>query len=37
VCPVKGYGLPQHLRITIGTPAQNERLIAALHQALQES
>lgn len=30
VRPVAGYGLPNHLRITIGTPEQNERLIAAL-------
>lgn len=37
VRPVKGYGLPCHLRITIGTQKQNERLIAALHQALQEN
>ncbi|GAK60013.1 histidinol-phosphate aminotransferase [Candidatus Vecturithrix granuli] len=37
VRPVKGYGLPQHLRITIGTQAQNERLVATLRQALQKS
>ncbi len=30
VRPVGGYGLPNHLRITIGTPEQNERLIAGL-------
>ena len=34
VRPIKGYGLPNHLRITIGTPEQNERLIAALKHAL---
>lgn len=28
--PVKPYGLPEWLRITVGTPAQNERLLAAL-------
>lgn len=28
--PVKPYGLPEWLRITIGTAAQNERLLAAL-------
>ncbi|MBD3308727.1 histidinol-phosphate transaminase, partial [candidate division KSB3 bacterium] len=27
VRPIKGYGLPNHLRITIGTEAQNRRLI----------
>jgi histidinol-phosphate aminotransferase len=37
VRPVGGYGLPQCLRITIGTAAQNERLIAALAAALQET
>jgi len=34
VRPVANYGLPQHLRITIGTAAQNDRLLAALHAAL---
>jgi histidinol-phosphate aminotransferase len=33
--PVKGYGLPQWLRVTVGTPAQNERLLAGLKQALR--
>lgn len=28
--PVKGYGLPEWLRVTVGTPAQNERLLAEL-------
>ncbi len=36
VRPVKGYGLPNHLRITIGTDAQNARLIEALHKTLDE-
>lgn len=35
VRPVGGYGLPNHLRITIGTPGQNERLIAGLAAVLQ--
>lgn len=35
VRPVGGYGLPNHLRITIGTQAQNERFIAALERALK--
>ena len=28
--PVKPYGLPEWLRFTVGTPAQNERLLGAL-------
>jgi histidinol-phosphate aminotransferase len=35
VRPVGNYGLLQHLRITIGTAAENDRLIAALPAALQ--
>jgi histidinol-phosphate aminotransferase len=35
VRPVAGYGLPRCLRITIGTAAQNERLIVALTAAMQ--
>lgn len=34
VRPVANYGLPNHLRISIGTPAENERLITALGRAL---
>jgi histidinol-phosphate aminotransferase len=34
VRPVGNYQLPNHLRITIGTQAQNERMLAALQQAL---
>ncbi len=30
VRPVANYGLPHHLRITVGTKDQNERLLAAL-------
>ena len=32
--PVKGYGLPEWLRLTVGTKAQNERLLAGLKQVL---
>ena len=32
VRPVANYGLPQHLRITVGLPAQNDRLLQALNQ-----
>jgi histidinol-phosphate aminotransferase len=28
--PVKGYGLPEWLRVTVGTQAQNERLLTTL-------
>ncbi len=34
VRPVANYGLPHHLRITIGRQQDNERAIAALKQAL---
>jgi histidinol-phosphate aminotransferase len=36
VRPVAGYGLPRCVRITIGTPAQNERLIVALAKVMKE-
>lgn len=36
VRPVAGYGLPNHLRITIGTAEQNERLIAGLAAVLRD-
>jgi histidinol-phosphate aminotransferase len=35
VRPVAGYGLPRCVRITIGTAAQNERLIKSLATAMQ--
>jgi len=35
VRPVKPYGLPEWLRITVGTPPQNERLLAALADVLR--
>ena len=34
VRPVAGYGLPRCVRITIGTAAQNERVITALSRVL---
>jgi histidinol-phosphate aminotransferase len=34
VRPLANYGLPDHLRITTGTAAQNERLLAAMAKAL---
>lgn len=32
--PVKGYGLPEWLRVTVGTKAQNERLLAGLKKTI---
>lgn len=32
--PVKGYGLPEWLRVTVGTSAQNDRLLKTLEGAL---
>ncbi|MDX1607535.1 MAG: aminotransferase class I/II-fold pyridoxal phosphate-dependent enzyme, partial [Candidatus Competibacterales bacterium] len=34
VRPVGGYGLPNHLRITVGKTAQNDLLLDALEQAI---
>lgn len=34
VRPMNGYGLPDWIRITIGTPEQNERVLAALQDVL---
>lgn len=36
VRPIAGYGLPQHLRVTIGMPTENERLLRALEDSLHE-
>ncbi|MGU9957497.1 MAG: histidinol-phosphate transaminase [Arenicellales bacterium WSBS_2016_MAG_OTU3] len=35
VRPVAGYGLPDHLRITVGLPDENERMMDALQTALK--
>jgi histidinol-phosphate aminotransferase len=35
VRPVAGYGLPDHLRVTVGLPEENERFLAALAAALR--
>lgn len=35
VRPVGNYGLPNHLRITVGLPEQNARLLAALPSCLE--
>ena len=34
VRPVGGYGLPEWLRVSVGLPAENDRLLAALSQVL---
>ncbi|MEQ8485431.1 MAG: histidinol-phosphate transaminase [Pseudomonadales bacterium] len=34
VRPVAEYGLPRHLRVTVGLPAENERFLAALDRVL---
>lgn len=34
VRPLDGYGLPTHLRISVGLPEQNERLLAAMKKVL---
>ena len=36
VRPVAGYGLPEHLRVTIGTAEENDRFLAALAPSLRE-
>jgi histidinol-phosphate aminotransferase len=34
VRPVAGYGMPDHLRVTVGTPKENDRFLEALEAAL---
>jgi histidinol-phosphate aminotransferase len=34
VRPIAGYGMPEHLRVTVGLAEQNERFLAALERAL---
>jgi len=36
VRPVAGYELPEHLRVTVGTPQENERFLEALAASLRE-
>ena len=36
VRPVAGYELPEHLRVSIGTPDENERFLTALAASLKE-
>jgi histidinol-phosphate aminotransferase len=37
VRPIAGYGMPEHLRVTVGLPEQNARFIAALERALAKA
>jgi histidinol-phosphate aminotransferase len=34
VRPVANYGLPEHLRVSVGLPAENQRFLDALKVAL---
>jgi histidinol-phosphate aminotransferase len=36
VRPVAGYGMPEHLRVTIGTAQENEKFLQALASSLKE-
>jgi histidinol-phosphate aminotransferase len=35
--PMRGYGLPDCLRLTVGLPDENARLFSALRDALREA
>jgi histidinol-phosphate aminotransferase len=35
VRPIAGYGMPDHLRVTVGTPKENEKFLKALRTALE--
>jgi histidinol-phosphate aminotransferase len=37
VRPIAGYGMPEHLRVTVGLPEHNERFLAALERAIARS
>jgi len=37
VRPVDNYGMPQHLRVTVGVEAENRRFVAALTKVLGRS
>ncbi len=36
VRPIAGYGLPEHLRVTVGLPEHNARFLAALERAVSK-
>ena len=35
VRPVAGYGMPNHLRVSVGLPEENERFVEALQQCIE--
>ncbi len=37
VRPVANYGMPNHLRVTVGLPEENARFLAALEKVLEQS
>ena len=37
VRPIAGYGMPEHLRVTVGLPEHNTRFLAALARAIGKS
>jgi histidinol-phosphate aminotransferase len=37
VRPVANYGLPQHLRVTVGLESENRRFLSALQDALRSA
>lgn len=37
VRPLGGFGMPEHVRITIGLPEENERLVKALRRLVEEA
>jgi len=37
VRPIAGYGMPEHLRVTVGKPGHNERFLAALARAVKKA
>jgi histidinol-phosphate aminotransferase len=36
VRPIAGYGLPEHLRVTVGTAAENQKFLSALAASLKD-
>jgi len=36
VRPLANYDMPDHLRVTIGTPKENEKFLGALRTALDD-
>lgn len=37
VRPVENYGMPNHLRVTVGLPEENDRLVTAMSRILERS